>query len=64
MNIIKTADQQNVMDNYWMMMKECESQADNEKDKVLMVQVEGWYRLWSRVMRRDLPPIHPIWKTR
>lgn len=50
-----------VLHCYWIMMRECESQADSKKDHVLRVQVEGFYRQWNKLNGTDL---EPIWVTR
>ena len=56
--VIKPALQRDVMESFWIMLRECESRANDEKDPILMLWVEGWYRQWNRVMATDL---HPIW---
>lgn len=52
---------EDVLHCYWIMMRECESQADSKKDHVLRVQVEGFYRQWNKLNGTDL---EPIWVTR
>lgn len=54
--LIKPTKQQDIMDSFWTMMKECETNADNDEDRVLKIQVEGWYRQYNTVTGFDLKP--------
>jgi hypothetical protein len=48
--IIPIDEQQNILDNYWLMLRECETKVENNpSDAVLKQWVEQWYRLYSRV---------------
>lgn len=49
--------QEGILHCYWMMLRECESKADDDNDPVLRHQVEGFYRLWNRVQGSSLWPI-------
>ena len=40
-------ERENLVSSFWSMLRECESQADNDNDPVLKVQVEGYYRQWN-----------------
>ena len=61
LDTIAKPHQADVIASFWAMMRELESQADNEKDAVLHVQVEGYYRLWNRMTGDNK---QPIWLTR
>lgn len=56
LSTIKKSDQENVIHVMWILMGECERQADNDNDPVLKVQVEGAYRLWNKVTGDDARP--------
>jgi hypothetical protein len=58
---IAPAMQEDVIASFWTMMKECESDADTNKDAVLKVWVEGWFRQWNRMTGDDK---QPAWVTR
>jgi hypothetical protein len=49
LNKIKPSMHKDVISSFWTMMTELESQAHNQNDRVLMVQVEGWFRQWNRM---------------
>lgn len=46
---IKPADQQGVLENYWMMLRECDSFAHSTGSPVLKHLVGEWYKEWNRV---------------
>lgn len=48
--------QQNLVDSHWTMMMELESQAFSNDDRVLMVQVEGWFRQWNELTGDNRQP--------
>ena len=54
--LIPEDEQKNVMDNYWTMMQECESNAEDKNDAVLKHWVEQWYTLWNRLNKTVLKP--------
>jgi hypothetical protein len=54
---IAPALQEDVISSFWTMLRECESRADDEKDPVLCVWVEGWYRQWNRMTGDDKQPV-------
>ncbi len=58
---IPKSEQEHVLSSFWTMMKECESQADNENDAVLKHQVAGWHRQWNRITGDSS---EPIWERR
>jgi hypothetical protein len=61
METIKPSLQANVISSFWMMLKECESNADCDDDVLLKHMVEGWYRQWNEMTGDDK---QPVWKTR
>lgn len=46
---IKQSMHKDVIDSFWTMLQELETQANNEDDRLLKHQVEGWYRQWNRM---------------
>lgn len=46
---------------FWVMLKECESQADSTNSGLLRHQVEGWFRLWGRLSGDEQLP---AWRLR
>ena len=48
--------QQNLVDSHWTMMMELESQAFSDDDRVLKVQVEGWFRQWNELTGENRQP--------
>lgn len=38
-----------VIGSYWIMLRELESTAENNNDRFLMHQVEGFYRQWNEM---------------
>jgi hypothetical protein len=46
---IKRSMHKDVIDSFWTMLQELETQANNEDDRLLKHQVEGWYRQWNRM---------------
>jgi hypothetical protein len=50
-----------VIGSYWTMLRELESQADNESDPVLKHMVAGYYRQWNEMCEDNK---EPIWETR
>ena len=57
MEKIAKKDQANALHCYWVMMKECESQAQNNEDIILMIQVEGFFRLWNKKTGDNQTPL-------
>jgi acyl carrier protein len=47
LNTITKSLQPDVISSFWTMLQELRSQADGNDDRVLKVQVEGWYRQWN-----------------
>ena len=47
LNTIAKSLQPDVISSFWAMLQELRSQADGNDDRVLKVQVEGWYRQWN-----------------
>ena len=47
--LIPEDEQQNVLDNFWLMMRECETKAECNNDVVLKHWVEQWYQIWNRL---------------
>ena len=55
-------EQNNVMETFWTMLRECESKADNEDDRLLKHWVGAWYRQWNRVTSDNKKPVWVIRK--
>lgn len=53
---ISLDEQENLMNSFWSMLKECESKADNDNDVVLKHWVEQWYQQWNRIQGGDQIP--------
>lgn len=53
---IEAEDYENLIHCYWIMMQECEIKAQHENDIILKKQVEGFYRLYSRLQEVELKP--------
>lgn len=49
-------DSENLLASFWSMLRECESKADSNKDAVLRLQVEGYYRQWNHLTGQDHAP--------
>jgi acyl carrier protein len=49
LNTIPKRMQPDVISSFWTMLGELRSQADNNDDTILKVQVEGWYRQWNEM---------------
>jgi acyl carrier protein len=49
MNLTTIAEslQPDVISSFWTMLQECRTNADCNDDRVLRIQVEGWYRQWN-----------------
>jgi hypothetical protein len=47
------------MDSFWTMLKECETNADNNDDRVLKHWVEAWHSQYARIMGREIK--EPRW---
>lgn len=54
---IPAKEQENFIDNYWTMLRECESAAIRNNDRVLKHFVEQWYTLWNRVSGQKKAPV-------
>lgn len=54
---IKIPDFEDFKHGFWVMMKECESQADGTNSALLKHQVEGWFRLWGRLTDDEQMPV-------
>lgn len=48
--------QKDLIDSFWTMLQELEDHANNEDDRVLKHQVEGWYRQWNRMTNSNQSP--------
>lgn len=49
LNKIKRSMHQDVISSFWSMLQELECQANNEKNRLLMHQVDCWYKQWNRM---------------
>ena len=46
-------EQANVMESFWVMLRTCELQADDENDPLLKHRVEGLCNLWNSLTGHD-----------
>ena len=46
---IPSAEQEGLLSSFWMMLRECESRADNKNEPLLKHQVAQWYEQWNRI---------------
>ena len=58
---IPANEQNGVMETFWTMLRECETKADCDDDRVLVHWVEAWYKQWNRVTGDNK---QPVWVTR
>lgn len=56
LDTIKRSLQPDVISSFWTMLQELQSQAENDNDVWLKVQVEGWYRQWNAITGDDSLP--------
>lgn len=49
MTKIPEDEQENVLANFWTMLQNCESKADDENNPVLKHWVTQWYEQWNRI---------------
>jgi len=49
-------EQQNVLENFWTMLQECEKTAECDNDPILKHWVEQWYDLWNRLNSTNYKP--------
>ena len=53
----------NIMDCFWIMLRECETSAHNEGDPVLKHWVEGFYEQWNAMQVAPASNLRkPCWK--
>lgn len=50
------AERENVQHSFWILLGEAESQADNNDDRLLKYQVEGFYRQWNALRGSSIVP--------
>jgi len=50
---IPKKEQENVLSNFWTMLRECESKADDNNSPVLKHWVNQWYGMWNRLTGDD-----------
>lgn len=48
--MIPENEQQNVIDSFWLMLKECESKAEQNNDAVLKHWVNKWREQYNRII--------------
>jgi hypothetical protein len=49
-------EQEQILDEYWVMLSECKQRAIQNNDRVLKHWVEEWYKSWNRVtLEHQLP---------
>lgn len=53
---IKKSLQPMIISSFWAMLRECEAQAENNDDRMLKHQVEGYYRQWNLMTGNDQVP--------
>lgn len=58
---IKKSLQEDIIGSFWSMLRELETQADNENAVLLKRQVEGWYHQWNKMTSSER---QPLWITR
>lgn len=51
---IQMEEQENLLDNFWAMLQECETKAEADNDPVLKHQVEQYYQQYNRVRLQTL----------
>lgn len=56
LNTIKRSMQPDVVSSFWTMLQELRGKANDDDDRVLKVQVEGWYRQWNRMTGDNKTP--------
>ena len=49
-------EQDGVMDTFWSMLMECESQALNDNDPVLKHHVSQYFKQWNRITGNNNVP--------
>jgi hypothetical protein len=49
MTKIPDNEQESLLANFWTMLQECESYADEGSEPVLKVEVVQWYEQWNRI---------------
>lgn len=49
--------QKDIIGSFWSMLRECEGRADDNDDRVLKHQVEGYYRQWNEMTNMTHEPI-------
>jgi len=49
-------EQDNVMNSFWTMLRECETSAENSDDLILKRWVEQWYQQFSRISGLEFKP--------
>ena len=54
---IPSNEQTGVMESFWSMMMELESQADSDRNPLEKHMVEGYFRQWNRIMKDNKTPI-------
>lgn len=55
------SERDNVLHSFWVLLREAETQADNDNNPLLKHQVEGFYRQWNAL---NGSAIEPHWVTR
>jgi hypothetical protein len=48
--------QEDVIASFWYMLRELESKAEDNRDGILMIQVEGFYRQWNAMTGDNKSP--------
>lgn len=56
LNTIKRSMQPDVISSFWTMLQELRGKANDDDDRVLKVQVEGWYRQWNSMTGDNKTP--------
>ena len=54
---IKRSMHRDVIHTFWIMLRECETKANDDDDKLLKHQVEAWYRQWNRMTGDNKKPV-------
>ena len=52
-----------ILESFWSMLQECETQAEINNDLILKHLVTQWYNQWNEAVDTDLMPIWAVRET-
>jgi hypothetical protein len=55
-NSIPKREQQNMLENFWLMLQECEAKAERDNGAILKHWVDQWYQIWNRINESTMKP--------